>query len=321
MKSGLKLLLLLLLMALLCWATFSITTYVYNIDVFSNKALQLYGGLISGLGSIIAGIMLVFRPDVPVDVPVAEREAEAAALEVDEADVEGEAAGESFDSDIIPSVTETQVDLEKTMIQNIITENFVEENLPSEEFFNPNADASWPMADDTTMVLNTMEIEKASEETANEAPLAAAVSAPTVELVSPLGPKSADESDHESAEKTNEDFRQEAAMLSEESAQQASMEWPSAPMDAEQISVTQENYIQNSQSSYLSETGQPQFRITEKMPKLEIPEEEYSEDFEGYDVRYSNQDRFGAFLNGVMTVLFIVLALLIIYLAFTKLFE
>ncbi len=135
----------------------------------------------------------------------------------------------------------------------------------------------------------------------------------------------------------DEDEEEEASVVEEESEEPVQLEEqeeePVQPEEQEELpqpepelfesklTETQANYINQSKVSFIDEeSGLPQFKVTEKYKIIEDEdtEEEKSEDFEGWDVQAEKRDRVSRILNGIVTVLLIVVALLLVYVIYMQ---
>ncbi len=311
MNKGVKFLLVLLGIVLIVAATFFLTTYIYNIEFFANKQLQLYGSLSGAVIGLMLSFIAVLKSDKQKHQLVESKDNNVEKAMISEPvvdtqkDKELEAIEYPETTETIPLVEESQEELEKTQVHQILTDGYVEKIIDPEQIVDQPKDANWPSVDDTTMIINTAEINDLQD---SGEVLQAEANKSTLILTSPLGPKG------ESEQTTNE--TQEEVVDSESS----SHEWLTAPINEDELSKTQQSYIEQSTSSYIDEAGQPQFRITQEMPKMQVPEEEFTDDFIGYDKRVESRDRLSGFLNSIMTIVFIALALAIIYIAYAKFF-
>ncbi|MBR0385146.1 MAG: hypothetical protein IJI05_01200 [Erysipelotrichaceae bacterium] len=294
MKTGAKLFLLLLLIAFVAAGVFALTAYWYQIPVPVERNILLYGG--GGmllLGLLDAAVVAFARnprsrmPKYTVEEPAKVEKAPEEKVQTELPEYPIESGDEEPDvTDTIPTVSEEEEELEQTAVQETVVEENETQEMESE---NKVAES---VPEDLTMVMSAAEAEKAAREF-REQSLAASVQQQTMEI---------------------------SPQLQKEEPQDVNT-WPLSDRPDGELSATQQNYISRSKASYIGESGKPQFHITNEMPKMSLSEDD-DDMVDNYDdERYSTaSDRLGDFLNGLMTVLSVVLALLLIFVAYNKFF-
>lgn len=318
MKTGAKLFFMIIVMGLTALAAFALTAYFYKLPVLNDSRLLLYGGAGSGLLALITGLLVAFIKDprskaaplVPDNRPLMEAGERSEQLQQHKEKLESDLGKLSQEvsefTDAIPAVTETEEPVDKTMVYTIIDEDETDE----------------AGQQDLTMVMPTMEPQPVTSEPA-------VIRTPKVELTSPLGPqpidwdisgKSADHTrtlEEKVVETEEEPVTEEPQQVPTADREQ----WLQADMNPNELSVTQQNYIRESESSYVNEEGMPQFRITKEIPRITVEEQEITAGrFMDYDEPGTPADKWGRVLNVVMTIMFVALALLLIFIAYNKFF-
>ena len=303
MKTGAKIFLLLVMVALTAIGVYGLTCYYYNIPVLENRDVLLYGSLGIFALALTVGVVIAIAKAPEKKIQSQTAETEEAVLpaepkqETDVKDAEialdNDATETGESTDDIPTVSESEEALEKTMVQNIVEEPAEEQETSGDEI--PSLQEKPLTPEDITMVMSAEEFRKGEEP--KETPVQQArVTDPSLKLDPQIT----------------------------EAQEATSSLWLKADMNPSELSVTQQHYINQSKTSYIDESGLPQFRITQEMPRVtdmsdNVKIGELSE-FDDDDYRDDGKDTLGTILNGLMTFLFIVLALLIIFVLFNKFF-
>ena len=316
MKTFFKFILAVASLTMIVCGGYGLLSYLGGTYLLENHNLQLILSIVvAALGVIINIANSLSKNERIVYV---DKKQEPAKIPVEAVKVEKASVVEQKQIDVtqpIKTIEETEEILQQTMINPIILENGVVSDVEVEQEDNwPNASETPVDIDDITRVFAPVDEEKIVQ---------AHASVPTVELVSPLGPKGTKKKTIEIKEEEKEDYIiPDIAFTVSDDEIEEETEAPK-PEEAIDLSKTQERFIKESNLSYISEDGRPQFKITENIPRVtDIPEiiVEENEDFVGYDDIAEKKDRVSGIINGVIAFLFVLLAIVIIFMIYVKFF-